>query len=258
MSTVWLRAHQPQVQAHTLRKWWDIISTLLPYPQSTRLIYTKAAFLSLADGRVAARAHVARKKALGSGPEMLWTAVICLENISPQSDVFRTWARDTLSLSVTKINSFQYSSKYLGLSLVMAVAVLTYWIFHGLKPASFWKRKFDRGIMTNKNILKCKAGFIFFHWQFLGNLVFPATAEKKILASWVILLRVMKKENFTDGKKQPPFPICLIHLLELMVPYYFSPKHLDPSPLHLFLLGHSLGITLSFKHTTGVQVPFKD
>lgn len=180
MSTLWPRAHQPQVQAHTLRKWWDVISTLRPYPQRTRLIYTKAAFLSLADGRVAARAHVAREKTLGSGPETLWTAVICLENISPQSDVFRTWAQDTLSLSVTKINSFQYSSKYLGFSLVMAAAILAYWIFYVLKPASFWKRNLMEVSWRTKTYKNAKLGSFFSIGSFLEISFFQQQLKKNL------------------------------------------------------------------------------
>lgn len=85
-----------QVKSHTLRKWWEITSALLPCPQSIKMMDTKATFLSLAHGRVAARAHAAREKAQGGGggdsPGKLWTAVICLENISPQSAVRKTWA----------------------------------------------------------------------------------------------------------------------------------------------------------------------
>lgn len=76
----------------------------MPLAQGVRVKYTTEAFLSLADGRVAAGAHVAREKVLGSGPGKLWTVVIHLETISPQSDVCRNLARDTLSL--TEINSF--------------------------------------------------------------------------------------------------------------------------------------------------------
>ena len=78
---------------HTLRKWWEITRACQPLPRSVRVKSTIAAFLSLADGRVAAGAHVARGKALGSKTGTLWTVVICLENISPQSDVCRTWAQ---------------------------------------------------------------------------------------------------------------------------------------------------------------------
>ena len=78
----------------------------MPLAQGVRVKYTTAAFLSLADGRVAAGAHVAREKALGSGPGKLWTVVIRLGNISPQSDVCRNLARDTFS--------FTYRNKQFG------------------------------------------------------------------------------------------------------------------------------------------------
>ena len=78
---------------HTLRKWWEVTSARQPLPRGVRVKPIIAAFLSLADGRVAAGAHVARGKALERKPGTLWTVVICLENISPQSDVCRTWAR---------------------------------------------------------------------------------------------------------------------------------------------------------------------
>lgn len=55
---------------------------------SINVVPTKVAFLLLADGRATAGTHVAREKGPGSGPEKPWTAVICLENMSLQSDVW--------------------------------------------------------------------------------------------------------------------------------------------------------------------------
>lgn len=136
---------------HTLQKWWEIASTLLPHPPSVSVMYTKAAFLSFAHGRVPAEeAHVAREKALGCGPGKFWTGVICLENISPQSDVCRTWAWDTFS--VGEINSFE-AQNIQDFPWLQPLPVLAYLVLLGLNPVFFRKQKLEGGnVKNNENI----------------------------------------------------------------------------------------------------------
>lgn len=121
----------------------------LLHPQITKAMYTKAAFLSLADGRVAAGAHVAREKALGSSPGKFCTVVICLENISLQSDVCRTWAWYTLSLSLPEINNFGSPNIQDFPWLQLLPVVLTYLVFHSLKPVFLQKQKFGLSNMKS-------------------------------------------------------------------------------------------------------------
>lgn len=142
---------------HTLRKWWEITSACQPLPRSVRGKSTRAAFLSLADGRVAAGAHVARGKALGRKPGTLWTVVICLENISPQSDVRITWAQTLFRFHLQKYT-------VLGLKILrsfLGYCCCQYWlIFQCLQPILLRKQTFSLGNVTShENIVKCKAGF---------------------------------------------------------------------------------------------------
>lgn len=94
--TPWLGAHQPSPNPHKLFPLWKWCGKKPTSSARYQCDVHKSCFFAFCRCRVAAQAHVARKQALGSGPGKRWTVVICLENISPQSDVFKTWARSPL------------------------------------------------------------------------------------------------------------------------------------------------------------------